>query len=109
MKHVWLWAPLLLIGTGCYQQDPVVRAALDLQRATDEFVNREEDQTQRLNSLRLGMSDGEVLNAAGPPSARQSVGTSGDESREIWTYRGTMRPLGTLTFVNQRLVEIKTE
>jgi len=74
-----------------------------------DFADQEETQSRRLNSLRLGMSDREVLSAVGPPSARQSLATSAEESREVWTYRGAMRPLATLTFVNQRLAEIKVE
>jgi hypothetical protein len=55
------------------------------------------------------MSDREVLDAAGPPSSRQSAMLNAEESREVWTYRGALRPLATLTFINQRLTEIKVE
>jgi hypothetical protein len=110
MKHNWLWIFLLPAVTGCYQrQDPVVRAAQDLQQMAYDFASQEEEQTRRLNSLRLGMSDQEVLSAVGPPSARQSIAENAEESREAWTYRGAMRPLATLTFVNQRLTEIRVE
>jgi Protein of unknown function (DUF2845) len=110
MKHNWLWIFLLPAAAGCYQrQDPVVQAAQDLQQMAYDFASQEEEQTRRLNSLRLGMSDKEVLNAVGPPSARQSIAANTEESREAWTYRGAMRPLATLTFVNQRLTEIRVE
>ena len=110
MKHAWLLFSLPLAITSCYQrQDPVVRAAQDLQEMAYDLAAQEETQVRRLNGLRLGMSDNEVLKAVGPPSARQSLMISAEESREIWTYRGAMRPLATLTFVNQRLIEIKVE
>ncbi len=110
MKHNWLWISLLLAVAGCYQrQDPVVQAAQDLQQMAYDFASQEEEEARRLNSLRLGMSDKEVLSAAGPPSARESSTTNAEESREVWTYRGAMRPLATLTFVNQRLTEMRVE
>jgi len=110
MRHLWVLVVLSLVVTGCYQrQDPVVRAAQDLQEMAYDFAAQEEAQAHRLNSLRLGMSDSEVLTAVGPPSARQSLTTSVEESREVWTYRGTMRPLATLTFVNGRLTEMRVE
>lgn len=110
MKYLGLWIGLLLTAAGCYQrQDPVVRAAQDLERMAYDFAAEQDEQKRRLNALRLGMSDTEVLNAVGPPSARQSVQTYGEESREIWTYRGGLAVLATLTFVNQRLTEIRVE
>jgi len=110
MKYNWLWISLVLATAGCYQrQDPVVQAAQDLQQMAYDFASQEETQSRRLNSLRLGMSDSEVLNTAGPPSARQSLATNAEESREVWTYRGALRPLATLTFVNQRLTEMRNE
>jgi len=110
MKSPTLWLVLLVAGTGCYQQqDPAVRAAQDLQRMAQDFASYEEDRIQRFSSLRLGMSDSEVIKRLGPPATQQSIDTGADESREVWTYRGSLRPLGTLTFVNRRLVEIKAE
>ena len=110
MKRLWCLYPFFLALAGCYQrQDPVVQAAQDLQQMTYDLVSQDETQTRRLNSLRLGMSDREVLDAAGPPSSRQSVMINAEESREMWTYRGALRPLATLTFVNQRLKELKVE
>src|SRR5262245_24277788 len=110
MKHPWFLFPCLLALVGCYQrQDPMVQAAQDLKEMTYDLVSQDETQTRRLNSLRLGMSDREVLSTAGPPSTRQSQMVNAEESREVWTYRGALRPLATLTFVNQRLTEIKVE
>ena len=105
-----LWVSLLLVMTGCYQrQDPVVQAAQDLQRMAYDFAAQEDERMHRINTLRLGMLDSEVIDAIGPPSARRSLETSAEESREVWTYHGALRPLATLTFVNQRLTEIRTE
>jgi len=109
MKHSPLWLALLIASTGCYQPDPSVRAAQDLQRMAYDFANYEEDRIQQFRSLRLGMSADEVIKRLGPPATQQSVSSGAEESREVWTYRGAVSPLGTLTFVNQRLVEIKSE
>src|SRR5215470_7399986 len=103
MKHNWIWGFLILTVAGCYQQDPMVRAAQDLQQMAYDMANQQEEQRSHLNNLRLGMTDKEVLDAVGPPSARQSIATNSEESREVWTYRGAVSPLATLTFVNQRL------
>lgn len=110
MKYMSAWIILLLAGAGCYQrQDPVMQAAQDLQDMAYGFAAQEEEQIRRLNALRLGMSDEEVLDAVGSPSARQSTGASPAESREVWTYRKGLRPQATLTFTDQRLTEIKIE
>ena len=109
MKYSTLWLMLLSAGTGCYQPDPSVRAAQDLQRMAYDFAAHEEDQIQQFRSLRLGMSDDEVIKRLGPPATQQSINTGAEGSREVWTYRGAMSPLGTLTFVNRRLVEVKSE
>jgi len=110
MKHAVLFFALVALCPGCYQrQDPLVRAAQDLQRMADDFASQEDEKIQRFNSLSLGISEDDVLKRLGPPTSRQTLSTSDDESRELWTYRGTLRPLGTLTFVNKRLVEIRSE
>src|SRR5213594_3965255 len=102
MKRISIWISLLLVATGCYQrQDPVVRAAQDLERMAYDFAAQEDERLHRVNALRLGMSDSEVIDAIGPPSTRRSIETSAEESREVWTYHGALRPLATLTFVNQ--------
>src|ERR1043166_4817631 len=84
MKNYWVWAFLLPAAAGCYRQDPVVRAAQDLQHMAYDLAGRQEEQTDRLNSLRLGMTDEQVLNVVGPPSARESMAISSEESREVW-------------------------
>ena len=109
MTNYWIWAFLILAAVGCYRQDPVVRAAQDLQHMAYDLASQQEEQTYRLNRLHLGMTDKEVLDAVGPPSARESIATNSEESREVWTYRGSIRPLATLTFVNQRLTEMRVE
>ena len=110
MMRAGLWISLLLVMTGCYQrQDPVVQAAQDLERMAYDFAAQEDERMHRINTLRLGMLDSEVIDAIGPPSTRRSIETSAEESREVWTYHGALRPLATLTFVNQRLTEIRTE
>ena len=109
MKNIWIWGSLIVTAVGCYQQDPAVRAAQDLQQMAYDLASQQEDQRYQLNSLRLGMTDKEVLDAVGPPSSRQSIALNSEESREVWTYRGALRPLATLTFVNQRLTEMRNE
>ena len=109
MKNFWIWGFLILTAAGCYQQDPAVRAAQDLQQMAYDMANQQEDLKDHLNSLRLGMTDKEVLKTAGPPSTRQSIATNAEESREVWTSRGAITPVGTLTFVNQRLTEMRVE
>jgi|GEM_PF-4597673 len=110
MKHVVFFFALGVVCSACYQrQDPLVRAAQDLQRMADDFATQEDELIQRFNSLRLGMSEDDVLRRLGPPKSRQALSTGDEESRELWTYQGALRPLGTLTFVNKRLVEMKSE
>jgi outer membrane protein assembly factor BamE (lipoprotein component of BamABCDE complex) len=109
MKHFAVVFVFFALCSGCYRrQDPLVRAAQDLQYMADQFAAQEDDKIQRFNSLRLGMSKGEVIKQLGAPATQQIL-TNSDEIREQWTYRGAMRPLGTLTFANDRLVEIRAE
>ena len=110
MKHVVFFFAVIVFCSGCYQrQDPLVRAAQDLQRMADNFASQEDEKIQRFNSLSLGMSEDDVLKRLGPSTSRQTLSTSDDESRELLTYRGALHPLGTLTFVNKRLVEMRSE
>ena len=95
---------LFLAVTGCYRQDPVVRAAHDLQRMADDLVRYEEDRTRRFQSIQLGMSQGEVVKILGAPAAQRLVEGAGDGQRDEWTYRNSLRPLGTLIFVYRKLV-----
>jgi hypothetical protein len=110
MKHWFLCMMVCVLAAGCYQrQDPVVQAAQDLERMAYEIAAQGEERRQQLTALRLGMSDSEVLEAVGPPSVRRSVATGAEESREVWNYKRGLGPAATLTFVNQRLVEIVME
>jgi hypothetical protein len=109
MNSNWTWGLLMLAAAGCYQQDPMVRAAQDLQQMAYDMANQQEEQRYHLNNLRLGMTDKEVLDAVGPPATRQSMAMNSEEIREVWTYRGAVSPLATLTFVNQRLSEMRVE
>jgi hypothetical protein len=110
MKPSALSLALFLAVTACYQrQDPVVRAARDLQRMADDLVQYEEDRTRRFQSIQLGMSQGEVMKILGAPATQRLVEGAGDEQREEWTYRNSLRPLGTLIFVNRKLVEMRAE
>lgn len=110
MKHLWGWLLVFLALGGCYQrQDPLVRAAQDLQELSYEFAKREEERKRQFGLLELGLSDEEVLKRVGPPSSRQSLPTSSEEHRERWTYHRAMQPPATLVFTNQRLTEIYLE
>lgn len=110
MKLV-LWLLLIVLASpGCYQhQDPVVRASQDLQRLANDLVRYEEDRAHRFQSLQLGMSQGEVMKILGAPATQRLVEGIESEQREEWTYRGSFRPLGTVTFVNRKVVEIRAE
>jgi hypothetical protein len=110
MKHFVLSILLFFIVTACYQrQDPVVRAAQDLQRMANDLVEYEEDRTRRFQSIQLGMSQGEVVKILGAPATQRLVEGDSDEQREEWTYRNSLRPLGTLIFVNRKLVEVRAQ
>lgn len=103
------WLLLSLLLSGCYRQDPVVRAAQDLQQAAYDFARQETETTQQFNLLELGMTTSDVTKKVGSPSAKQSMESGPGASRELWTYNRAMRPPITLTFTNQRLTEIKLE
>jgi len=110
MKRVAFFLALVVLCSGCYQRrDPLVRAAQDLQQVAEDFASQEEEKIQRFNSLRLGMSEEDVLKHLGPPKSRQAFSTGDEESREVWVYQGALRPLGTLLFVNKRLTGIRSE
>ena len=87
--------------------DPRVQAARDFQSTAFDLIEKDEKQMARLNSLRLGMSDADVLTKAGSPTRRESRKTSDGHAVEVWTYNGQLKSLGTLTFEDQRLVELK--
>ena len=110
MKHFVFFFAFAALCSACYQrQDPLVRAAQDLQDVAEQFATQEEEKIQQFNSLRLGMSEEDVIRRLGPPKSRQALSTGDDGSRELWMYQGALRPLGTLMFENKRLVEMKSE
>ncbi|MGE0681556.1 MAG: hypothetical protein AB7P69_11755 [Candidatus Binatia bacterium] len=110
MKHLWGWIFVFLALGGCYQrQDPLVRAAQDLQQLSYEFAEREEERRQQFNLLELGMSDKAVIEQIGPPSSRQSMESGLEERRERWTYQRAMQTPALLIFTNQQLTEIHLE
>ncbi len=100
----------LLAAGGCAPRpDPRVQAAENLRSTVFDLIAQDETQTKRLNTLRLGMSDREVLESAGAPATRESrVTASGGGAEETWIYSGQLSTLGTLTFENGRLVRIQT-
>jgi hypothetical protein len=89
--------------------DPRLTAAEDFRSTVFDLIGQDEDQTKRLNGLRLGMSDEEVLSAAGTPAKRESRVTESGRSIETWVYNGQLSTLGTLTFENGKLVQVKTD
>jgi len=88
--------------------DPRLQAAQDFKSTVFDLVGRDESQTRRLNGLQLGMSDREVLDAAGSPTRRESRVTESGRNLETWVYNGELSTLGTLTFENGRLVQVQT-
>jgi hypothetical protein len=99
----------LLAAGGCAPRpDPRVEAAENLRSTVFDLIAQDESQTKRLNALRLGMSDREVLEAAGAPATRESRMTASGGGEETWIYSGQLSTLGTLTFENGRLVQIQT-
>ena len=94
---------------GCAPRiDPRVRAAEDFRSTVFDLIGQDEAQTKRLNSLRLGMSGGDVIGAAGAPATRESRTTDSGSSRETWVYNGQLSTIGTLTFEDGKLVQIQT-
>ncbi len=104
-----LLALTTLAAIGCQASpDPRVQAAQDFKSTVFDLIGQDEAQSRRLNALRLGMSDQEVLAAAGSPARRETQTTDGGQSRETWVYNGQLSILGTLTFEDGRLVQIQT-
>ena len=85
-----------------------MQAAENFRSTVFDLIAQDESQTKRLNALRLGMSDQEVLAAAGVPATRESRMTASGGGAETWIYSGRLSTLGTLTFENGRLVQIQT-
>jgi hypothetical protein len=98
----------LLGASGCAPPDPRVQAAETFRSTVFDLIAQDESQTKRLNSLRLGMSDQAVLEAAGAPSVRESRVTDTGGSGETWIYSGQLSTLATLTFENGKLVQVHT-
>ena len=104
-----LLALIALVGFGCAPRvDPRVQAAQDFRSTVFDLIGQDDAQTRKLNGLRLGMSDQEVLSAAGAPSKRESSSGDGGESLETWVYAGQLSTVGTLTFRDDKLVQIQT-
>jgi hypothetical protein len=97
-----------LVMGGCARPDPRVQAAETFRSTVFDLIAQDENQTKRLNALKLGMSDQAVLDAAGAPSVRESRVTDTGGSGETWIYSGQLSTLGTLTFENGKLVQIQT-
>lgn len=110
MKRVWGWTLVLLSLSSCYQrQDPLVRAAQDLEQLSYEFAKQEEERRQQFSLLELGMSDQEVLERVGPPSSRQSLESDAGERRERWAYQRAMQTPVILILTDRRVTEIRLE
>ena len=92
---------------GCMRSDPRVSAAEDFRQTAFGLIREDEDRAAKLAALRIGMTDAEVLSAAGTPTSREGR-TAGDGVLvETWTYGGQLKTLGTLTFEDQKLVQVK--
>jgi hypothetical protein len=99
---------VVLVFAGCvYRSDPRLQAADEFRTSAFALIEKDEAAEKKLAALRLGMTDEEVIREAGAPSSRDTA--SGDEGeREVWTYSGELKSLGTLTFENRKLVKIDT-
>jgi hypothetical protein len=89
--------------------DPRVSAAESFRDTAFALIAKDDAETKKLNSLHLGMTDEEVIAAAGAPTSRESRDTASGASREIWVYNGELKELGKLTFEDRKLVQILTE
>lgn len=101
---------LATAGSGCYRPPPgsPVEAAENFRSTVFGLIGSDEAQTDRLNSLRIGMSDQEVLAAAGSPKKRDTRTDYDGATVETWIYDGQFWELGRLTFVDGRLTAIDT-
>lgn len=88
--------------------DPRVQAAEAFRSTVFDLIGKDEAQTKRLNSLRLGMTDQEVLAAAGVPSRRDSRTSARGRTYESWVYNGELSLIGTLFFEDGKLAQIAT-
>ena len=106
-------AALAILGgaaLGCYRPPPgsPLEAAENFRSTVFELVGADDEQSERLNRLRLGMSDRETIATAGEPTTRESKTASDGGTSEIWIYDGKLSVLGTLTFENGRIAAIQT-
>lgn len=100
----------LTLFAACARRDPVLDAAEDFRDAAYEAVERDENRSARLHALSLGMTDREILEAAGPPSSRSAGPARDGHTREVWIYRGSLgRHLGTLVLEDRKLVRIDSQ
>src|SRR5437868_11745408 len=107
-RAIFIVIALLGLPACAATSDPRVRAAEDFRSTVFDLIGQDEEQTKRLNGLRLGMAADAVLGAAGTPARRESRVTESGRSIETWVYDGQLSPLGTLTFENGSLVQVQT-
>ena len=86
--------------------DPRIEAAYDFQRTATDLIARDQEKSSRLAALRLGMSDAEVLAEVGPPTRRETL-HFGEVVTEVWTFSGELKSLGTLTFEEGKLIQVR--
>ena len=98
---------IALSASACMRSDPRVSAAEDFRQTAFGLIREDEEQSKKLASLRIGMSDAEVLSQAGAPTSRESRTAVDDVLVETWTYGGQLKTLATLTFEDQKLVQVK--
>ena len=103
-------ALLALAATACAPRpDPRVKAAQDFRDTAFQLIADDESQARKLNSLRIGMHEQEVLLAAGPPTRRENHRTADGNDVETWTYDGNLKNLGVLIFDDGTLTEINVQ
>ena len=107
-RAIFAGVALLGLHACAATSDPRVQAAEDFRSTVFGLVGQDEDQTKRLNGLRLGMSTDDVLSATGAPARRESRVTDSGRSIETWVYNGQLSTLGTLTFENGSLAQVQT-
>lgn len=100
-----LLASVLLAG--CYQQDPRVAAAEDFRNTAFGLIEQDQKRAEALASLRLGMTDEQVIAKAGAPTTREGRRAADGVMVETWVYRGELKTLGTLTMEDQKLVQVQ--
>jgi hypothetical protein len=100
-----------IAGIGCYHPPPgsPLEAAVNFRSTVFDLIGKDEAATARLNALRVGMSEQEVIAQAGSPSKRET--RAGDDRRasETWTYEGELSTLAVLTFEDGKLAAVQTD